>query len=165
VKSGNACYHSAQNLLSSNFLSQNVQVMIYKTVILPLILYRCEAWFLTMREEKCSRIGCWERYAGLSGARRQGSENNYITRSRMICTPYHILFGCSNRKKWARHVACMGDRRSAHKVLVGRLEGKKPIGRPTRRWQDKLKWKSKKRDGEAWNDCSVGTGGGRLWMR
>ena len=49
VKSGNACYHSVQNLLSSNFLPQNTQVKIQRTVIVPLVLYRCEAWFYTLR--------------------------------------------------------------------------------------------------------------------
>ena len=48
LKSGNACYHSAQNLLSSNFLPQNIQVKIHRTVIVPLVLYRCEAWYFTL---------------------------------------------------------------------------------------------------------------------
>jgi hypothetical protein len=49
--SGNACYHSVQNLLSSRLLSQNVKVRIYKTIILPVVLYGCEEWSLTVREE------------------------------------------------------------------------------------------------------------------
>jgi hypothetical protein len=40
--SGNACYHSVQSLLSSTLLSRNVKVRIYKTVILPVVLYGCE---------------------------------------------------------------------------------------------------------------------------
>jgi hypothetical protein len=48
--SGNACYHSVQNLLSSRLLSKNVKI-IYKTIILPVVLYGCETWSLTLREE------------------------------------------------------------------------------------------------------------------
>jgi hypothetical protein len=42
LKSGNACYHSVQNLLSSSLLSKNVKIRIYKTIILPVVLYGCE---------------------------------------------------------------------------------------------------------------------------
>jgi hypothetical protein len=47
LNSGNACYHSAQNLLTSRLLLKNVKVRIYKTIILPVVLYGCEAWSLT----------------------------------------------------------------------------------------------------------------------
>jgi hypothetical protein len=43
LNSGNACYHSVQSLLSSRLLSRNVKVKIYKTIILPVVLYECEA--------------------------------------------------------------------------------------------------------------------------
>jgi hypothetical protein len=43
--------HSVQNLLSSRLLSRNVKVKIYKTIILPVVLYECETWPLTLREE------------------------------------------------------------------------------------------------------------------
>jgi hypothetical protein len=48
---GNACYHSVQNPLSSRLLSKNVKIGIYKTIILPVVLYECETWSLTLREE------------------------------------------------------------------------------------------------------------------
>jgi hypothetical protein len=48
---GNACYHSVQNLSSSHLLSKNVKIRIYKIVILPVVLYGCESWSLTLREE------------------------------------------------------------------------------------------------------------------
>jgi hypothetical protein len=41
--------------------------------------------------------------------------------------------------RWARHVAHMGDRRGAYRVLVRRPEGKRPIGRPRCRWEDTIK--------------------------
>jgi hypothetical protein len=50
MNSGITCYHSVQNLLSS-LLSKNVKIRIYKNTILPVLLYGCEAWSLTLREE------------------------------------------------------------------------------------------------------------------
>jgi len=49
LKLGNACYHSVRNLLSSRFLSKNLKIKIYRTIILPVVLYGCETWSLTLR--------------------------------------------------------------------------------------------------------------------
>ena len=56
LKSGNACYHSVQNLLSSRLLSKILKVKIYRTVILPVVLYGCETWSLTLRKERKLRV-------------------------------------------------------------------------------------------------------------
>jgi hypothetical protein len=59
----------------------------------------------------------------------------------------HSLYSSSNivrviksrRMRWAGHVACMGEGRGVYRVLVGRPEGKRPLGRPKRRWDDNIK--------------------------
>ena len=56
LRSGNACYHLGQNLLSSRLLSKNLKINIYRTIILPVVLYRCETWSLTLREERKLRV-------------------------------------------------------------------------------------------------------------
>jgi len=56
LKSGNACYHSVQNLLSSSLLSKNLKIKIYRTIILLVVLYGCETWSLTLREERRLRV-------------------------------------------------------------------------------------------------------------
>ena len=56
LRSGNDCYHSAQNLLSSRLLSKNLKIMICRTIILPVVLYGCETWSLTLREERKLRV-------------------------------------------------------------------------------------------------------------
>ena len=56
LNSGNAYYYPLQVLLSSQLLSKNIKLKIYKTVILPVILYGCETWTLTLREEKNASI-------------------------------------------------------------------------------------------------------------
>jgi hypothetical protein len=44
-----ACCYSVQNLLSSRLLSKNLKIKIYRTIILPVVLYGCEAWSLTLK--------------------------------------------------------------------------------------------------------------------
>jgi hypothetical protein len=56
LNSGDACYHSVQKLVSSRRLSKNVKVTICKTIILPVVLYECETWSLTVREEHKLRV-------------------------------------------------------------------------------------------------------------
>ena len=56
MKSGIACYYSWQNLLSSSFLFKNLKIKIYRTKILPVVLYGCETWSLTLREERRLRV-------------------------------------------------------------------------------------------------------------
>jgi len=56
LRSGNACYHSAQNLLSSSLLSKNIKIKMYRTIILSVVLYGCETWSLTLREKRRLRV-------------------------------------------------------------------------------------------------------------
>jgi hypothetical protein len=56
LNSANACYHSVQNLLSSCLLSKNVKIRIYKNIILPVVLYGCETWSPTLRQEHRLRV-------------------------------------------------------------------------------------------------------------
>ena len=55
-KSGNACYHSAQNLLCCSLQSKNIKIKIYRTIILLVFLYGCETWLLTLWEERKLRV-------------------------------------------------------------------------------------------------------------
>jgi hypothetical protein len=54
--SGNACYHSILNLSSISLQSKNVKIRIIKTIILPVFVFRCKTWSLTLREEHWVRI-------------------------------------------------------------------------------------------------------------
>ena len=56
LNSGTACCHSVQNLLSSILLSKNLKIKIHRTIILPVDLYECETWLLTLREECRLRV-------------------------------------------------------------------------------------------------------------
>jgi hypothetical protein len=56
LNSGDACYHSVQSLLSSPLLRENVKIRICKTIIWPAVLYECDTWSLTLREEHRLRV-------------------------------------------------------------------------------------------------------------
>jgi len=56
LNSGNACYHSVQNLLCFLHFSKNLQITLYKTTVLPVVLYGCETWSQTLREECRLRV-------------------------------------------------------------------------------------------------------------
>jgi len=56
LRSGNACYYSVQKPLSSRLLSKNLNIKMHKTIILPIVLYVCETWSLTLREERKLRV-------------------------------------------------------------------------------------------------------------
>jgi len=57
----------------------------------------------------------------------------------LYCSPNIVRVVKSRRMSWAGHVAYMGDRRGVYRVLVGKPEGKRPLGRPRRRWEDNIK--------------------------
>jgi hypothetical protein len=56
LNSGNACYHSVQKLISSRLLSENLNIRVYNTIILHVVLYVCETLSLTLREEHSLRV-------------------------------------------------------------------------------------------------------------
>ena len=72
------------------------------------------------------------------------------------------------RMRWAGHVARMGEDRGVHRVLMGKPEGKRPLGRPRRRWEDILRWIFRKLEGvvgTGWSWLTIRMGGGHLWVR
>jgi len=88
LKSGNSCYHSVQNLMSLSFLSKNTKIKMYRTIILPVVLYGCETWSLTLREE----CGMWvlenrvlRRIFGSKRDEVTGNGENYIERNLIVC--------------------------------------------------------------------------------
>jgi len=71
----------------------------------------------------------------------------------------------SRRMRWAGHVACVGERRGVHRVMVGKSECKRPLGRPRCRWEDKFKMDLQEEGCGRWTGWSwlrFGTGGRHL---
>jgi len=96
VRSGNACYHSVQELLSSRLLSKNLKIKIYRTIIWPVVLYECETWSLTLREKRKLRVIENKVLRRIFGPRRDevtGDWRRLHNEELMICTPHPILCG------------------------------------------------------------------------
>jgi hypothetical protein len=144
LNSGNACCHSVQSLLSSRLLSGNVRVKIYNTVILPVVLYGCETRSVTLREEHRLRVFENRVLRGMFASKRcevtgewrklhSGELHN------LYSTPDIIRQIKSRRMRWAGHAARMGEERNMYRAFVGKPEGKRPLERPRRRWEDGIR--------------------------
>jgi hypothetical protein len=142
LNSGNACYFSVQNLLSSHLISKNLKIKIYKTVILPVVLYGCETWSFTLGEEHRLRVFVNRVLRKISEPKRE-KDGSW---RKLYSDDLHDLYFSLNivrviksrRMRWGGHVACMGEGRGAYRVLVGRPEGKRPPGK-WHRWEDNIK--------------------------
>ena len=120
-------------MLSIRLLSKNLKI--YRTIILPVILYGCETWSLTLREER--RLRVLRRVFGPKRDEVTGEWRKLHNEelNDLYSLPNIVRVVNSRRMRWAGHVARMGEDRSVHRVLVGKPEGKSPLGRPRRRWR------------------------------
>jgi hypothetical protein len=144
LNSWNACNQPLQSILSSRFLSRNVKVKIYKTAILPVVLYGCNTWSLTLREEHRLRV-----FENRVLRRMFGPKTDEVTGecSKLHNEELHILYSSPNiirqiksrRMRRAGHVARMEEERNMYKVFMGNPEGKRPLGRTRRRWEDGIR--------------------------
>jgi hypothetical protein len=156
-------HYSVQNLLSSILISKNLKIKIYKTVILPFVLYGCETWSLTSREEHGLRVfdnrvlrrifGCKRMVDGSWGKLHNDELHN------LYSSPNIVRVIKARRLRWAGHVARIGEGRGIYRVLVGKPEGKRPLGKPRRKWEDniKLDLRVKGIDGANWKQLDQHT--------
>jgi hypothetical protein len=125
-------------------LSRNVKVKIYKTIIVSVVLYGCEIWSLTLREENRLRV-----FEDRILRRIFGQKRNEVTGEwrKLHSEELHILYSSPNiiiqikskRMRWAGHVALTREERNVYRVLMGKPEGKRTLGRPSRRWEDGMR--------------------------
>ena len=125
-------------------LLKNLKIKIYRTIILPVVLYGCETWSLTLREEM--KLRAFENMVlrRIFGPRRDevtgewrrlhNEELNDLYSSRNI-----VRVIKSRRMRWAGHVARMGEETGVYRVVVGKTEGERQLGRPRRRWVDNIR--------------------------
>jgi len=113
-------------------------------IILPVVLYGCETWSLTLREEPRLRVFENRVLRRVFGPKRDEVTGEWRKLhneelSNLYSLPNIVRVVKSRRMRWTRHVARMGEGRGVHRVLVGKPEGKRPLGRPRRRWEDNIK--------------------------
>jgi hypothetical protein len=137
---GNSCYYSVKNLLSSRLLSKNLKIKVYRNIILPVVLYGCETWSLTLRKE--SRLRVFE-----NGMLRRIFEpkRDEVTaewkkklHDEKLYDPYPSPSIVRVIKSSRTRVARMAERRVVYRVLVWKPEGKRLIGRFRLRWEDNI---------------------------
>jgi hypothetical protein len=115
---------------------------IYETIILPVILYGCETWSLTLKEEHGlleNKVLRWmfrpKRDRVKGGWRKLHNEElRDLYSSSSIIRIIKL-----RRMRWAGHIARMREKTNTYRLLVGKLEGKRPLERPRRRWVDNIK--------------------------
>ena len=144
LKSGNACYHAVQNVLFSSLLSKNLKIKIYRTIILPVVVYWCETRSFTLREELRLKVFESKVLRRVFGPNRdevtvEWRKLHKEDLSDLYSLPNIVRVVKSRRIRWAGHVALMGERRGVYWVLLGIPEGKRPLGRPRYRWEDNIK--------------------------
>jgi len=170
LKSGKARYHSVQNILSSSLLSKNLKIKIYRTIILPAVLYGCGTWSHTMREECRLRVLENRVLRGIFGPKRDEVTREWRKLHNeelndLYSSPIPVCVIKSRRIRWAGHAACMGEKRGVYRVLVGKPEGKRLYRGPGVHGKIILRWIFRKWDVGVWTGSSwlrIDTGGGHL---
>jgi len=117
---------------------------IYKTILLPVVLYGCETWSLKLREESRLRVFENRVLRRIFGPKRDEVTGEWRKLynedlNDLYCSHNIVRVIKQRRMRWARHVARMGKRRGVYRVLVGKPEEKKPLGRTRRRWEANTK--------------------------
>jgi hypothetical protein len=125
-------------------LSKNLKIKIYRTIILPVVLYGCETWSLILRGEHRLRL-----FENRVLRRTFGPKRDKVTGewrklhnkelSDLYSLPSIVWVVKSRRMKWDGHTEYMGEKRSIYRVLVGKPVGKRSLGRTRHRWEDNIR--------------------------
>jgi len=115
---------------------------IYRTIVLPVVLYGSKPWLLTLRDE-CRLMEFENRVLSrIFGPKRDNVTAEWRKREEfndLYSSPNIIWVIKSRRMRCVGHVAHIGERRGAYMVLEGKPKGKRPLGRPKHRWENNIK--------------------------
>jgi hypothetical protein len=113
-------------------------------IILPVVLYGCETWSLTLRDKHRLRVFENRVLSRISGPKRdeiRGEWRNLHNEElhNLYSFPDIIWQIKSRRMRWVRHVTRMREERKVYRVLMGKPEGRRPLERPRHRWEDGIR--------------------------
>ena len=133
-----------QNLLSCTLLSKNTETKTFRIIILPVVLYGCDTFSLTLREERRPRVSGKRVLRRIFGSKRDEATGEWRKLQNeelndLYTSPNIIRVIKSRIMIWAGHVARMGVMTDVYRNLVGKPEGKRPHGGPRRRLEDDVK--------------------------
>ena len=172
---GALCYKSEGfdgaigNFHFQNSMALWLKIKIHRTIILPVVLYECETWSLTLREVR--RLRVFENRVLRRVFRPKRDEVTGEWRKlhdeelrNLYSLPNIVRVINSRRMRWAGHVARMGEGRGVHRVLVGKPEGKYHWGDPDVDGRIILRWIFRKWEGveNGWSWLRIGKDGGHL---
>jgi len=153
-----------------HLISRSTKIKIYRTIILPVLLYGWEIWSLTLRERRRLRLfekRVLRRIFGptRSEVTREWRQLHNDELNDLYFSPNIVRVIKSRRMRWVGHVAHMGERRGVHRVLVGKPEGKIYLEDPAVDGMIILRWVFSKWDVGSWTErikFRIGTGDGHL---
>ena len=107
---------------------KNLKMMIYRNIILPVVLYGCETWSLTLREERRMRMFENRVLRRIFGSKRDGVTGEWRKLHNeelndLYCSPNIFRVITSRRMRWAGHVARVVERRGVYRVSAGKPDG------------------------------------------
>jgi hypothetical protein len=118
-------------------LLKNTKIRVYRTVVLPVVLYGCETWAVTLREEQRLRVFENRVLRGIFGPERDEATAEW---TRLHNEELNGLYSSLNTirviklgRKMGGACSMYGEKRGAYRILVGRPEGRQPLRRPRRK--------------------------------
>ncbi|XP_013173707.1 PREDICTED: uncharacterized protein LOC106122315 [Papilio xuthus] len=158
------CSAALHQVLVSKLLSRRTKIRIYKTVIRPILLYGCETWTLTLKEEEKLLVAERKIMRKILGPtlREDGSWRTRYNAEieTLVGEPNIIGEAKAQRLRWLGHLMRMGEDRKSKAAYLGTPIGRRPIGRPRYRWRDAVEldlrelqamdWQEKAQDRRLW---------------
>lgn len=164
VQNALRCTAALHKILVSKLISRKTKIRIYKTVIRPILMYGCEAWTLTQKEETKLLVTERKIFRKILGPVRRDDGTWRVRKNQeiedIISEPNIISETKAARLRWLGHVERMGEDRAVKRAYEGRPSGKRPVGRPRYRWKDMVvkdlnalqisRWQEVAQDRDAW---------------
>ena len=143
IAAGNRCIYSQSDIIKKRDISRYTKLRIYNSKIWPIATYSCETWTLTKQLNRKLLVFENNVLRRITGPVFDVEENRWRKRHneevREITKQCYITdFISSQRLRWLGHVARMEEVRLPRKIFEGTVEGRRPVGRPRKRWKDNV---------------------------